>query len=443
MYYRNNFFHIGHLKTLYDNDRLAKDNNGICYAIIDDRLDNKRLASIQEDFDYLDLKHIKIVSVKAEHAKIIAYTFNLIKEGHIYVYHCDERITQPEKVLKIVTNPRIHIQLRLNCGLNSDDPAIGYTNEDENGQLSIVLLFDYIIKVLDVLLGVTCITNQHDVCDVKDTHIAQFFDKLANITHHKLDTYHIYNFRYSKRGWEVDETNPYLLTIKGLKARHVPFKVLKAFYLHASQMKSIKIQFLATLLNKYLFKHSENTLGVLKPLKVNVLNWTDKLTEYVCGPTNNNFSRNIKHYPLSDVMYVDTSDYGLEHSKINKGRSVSLLYGPAIKCVDINLTNHQKPELSVNVDFTPGAHHAETRRITWISSPWDEQPCQVKFYLFNWFYTGFNNLLTPDVVDGYIDSSVFNNLDQIYQIEHLGYFSYDRKLTVMNGMPTFMRICKI
>jgi hypothetical protein len=441
MYYRNNFFHIGHLKTLYDNDRLAKLNNGICYAVIDDRLDSKRIASIQEDFDYLELKHIKIISVKSEHPKIIAYTFDLIRQGHIYVYHCDERITQPDKIIKIVTNPRIHIQLRLNCGLEVNDPAIGYTNEDENGQLSLVLLFDFIIKVLDVLLGVACITNQHDTCDVKDTHIAQFFDKIANITHHQLSTYHIYNFRYSKRGWEVDESNPYLLTIKGLKARHVPCKVLKAFYLHACQMKSIKIQFLATLLNKYLFKHSEHTLGVIKPIKVNILNWTNKLTEYVCGPVNHNFSRNIKHYPLSDVMYVDTSDYGIEQMKINKGRTIPLIYGPSIKCMDINLQDHHKPELSVRVDFS--THAADTRKITWISAAWDEQPCQVKFYLYNWFYTGFNNLLTPEVVEGYIDSGAFNDLDQIYQIEHIGYFAYDRKLTAMNGVPTFMRICKI
>ena len=443
MYYRNNFFHIGHLKTLYDNNRLAENAKGTCYAIIDDRLDHTRINSIQEDFDYLELKHIKIVSVKSEHPRIISYTLNLIKEGHIYIYHCEERITQPDKIVKAVINPRMHFQLRLNCGLNSEDPAIGYTNEDD-GHLSVVLLFDYIIKVLDVLLGVTCITTQNDACDVKDEHISMFFDKLANIIHRRLDTYHIHNFRYSKRGWDVNECNPYLLTIKGLKARHIPSKVLKAFYLHASQMGSVKIQFLATLLNKYLFKHSVNTLGVLKPMKVNILNWQNKLTEYVCGPINNNFSRDIRHYPLSDIVYIDTSDYGIEQSKLNKGRTIPLLYGPSIKCIDINLGNHLQPELSANLEFSNmTGMHSDIRKITWISSSWDEQPCQVKFYLFNWFYTGFNNLLTPDVVTGYIDNSVFSNLDKIYQIEHLGYFVYDRDLSSVHSMPTFIRICKI
>jgi hypothetical protein len=142
-------------------------------------------------------------------------------------------------------------------------------------------------------------------------------------------------------------------------------------------------------------------------------------------------------------MYIDTSDYGIEQSKLNKGRTIPLLYGPSIKCIDINLGNHLQPELSANLEFSNMGLHSDIRKITWISSSWDEQPCQVKFYLFNWFYTGFNNLLTPDVVTGYIDNSVFSNLDKIYQIEHLGYFVYDRDLSSLHSMPTFIRICKI
>ena len=100
MYYRNNFFHIGHLKTLYDNERIARKNKGICYAIIDDRQDMGRIDSIQEDFDFLALTHIKTVSVKREHQRIINYTLNLVQEGHVYIYHCDEKITNIERIYK-------------------------------------------------------------------------------------------------------------------------------------------------------------------------------------------------------------------------------------------------------------------------------------------------------------------------------------------------------
>jgi hypothetical protein len=336
----------------------------------------------------------------------------------------------------------MHFQLRLNCGL-LNDPAIGYTNEDGSFNFSIVLIFDYIIKVLDILLSVTEIvtTTQADVSGVKDVNISKFFDTITNISQFRLETYHIHNFRYSKRGWDVDDKNPYLLTIKGLKCRHVPVAVLKAFYLHGCQMGNIKIQFMATLLNKYLFKHSEKSLGVINPMKINIENWRSKQTEYICGPKSLHFSKDFKYYPLSDVVYIDSTDFGIEPGKINKGRTVQLSYGPCITCTYINLLNYQKPTLYVNVDLV--SHLSDKKKIHWISSPWDESPCQAKFYLYNWFYTGFNSLISPEVTEGYIDNSVFNNLDQIYQLEQLGYFVYDRELSSTNNMPTFIRICKI
>ena len=443
MYYRNNFFHIGHVKTLFDNDRIAKKNAGICYALIDDRQDLNRIKSIREDFEYLELKHIKVISVRQEHQNIINYTLNLIKEGHVYLYHCDEKITNIEKILKIVSSPKIHFQLRLNCGLGDLDPAIGYTNEeDTSSNLNIVLIFDYIIKVLDIILKVTDIitTSLTDVNDVKDNNISTFFDKLSNIKHHRLDTYHIHNFRYSKRGWDVDEHNPYLLTIKGLRARHVSPKILKAFYIHACQLGNIKIQFLSILINKYLFKHSEKALGVLKPVKINILNWNPKQTEYVCGPKNTNYSKDLKHYPLSDNIYIDTFDYGIELGKVNKGRTIPLNYGPSITCTDIQFSDScELPIINATIDLcTPLNTKA---KINWISAPWDDNPCQVRFYLYNWFYTGYNSLLEPEITEGYIDNSVFNNLDKVYQIENLGYFIYDRNLSI--DLPTFIRICKI
>ena len=473
MYYRNNFFHIGHLKTLYDNERVARKNNGVCYAIIDDRQDATRISSIQEDFDFLCLTHIKTISVKREHQRIINYTLDLVQAGHVYIYHCDEKITNIERIHKSLASPKMHFQLRLNCNMGDADPAIGYTSDD-NGSLAVALLFDYIIKVLDVLLKVTDIitTSQTDIADVKDMHISVFFDKLTNINHCRLDTYHIHNFRYSKRGWDVDEKNPYLLTIKGLKARHVPVAVLKAFYLHACQMGSIKIQFLATLLNKYLFKHSERTLGVIKPVKVHLENWQPKQTEYVCGPKNSYYSKDIKHYPLSDVIYIDSLDYGIEPGKLNKGRTLPLCYGPVLTCSGISLANYQKPVLSGIIELTGSPYsvsspnagsnsspnagsnsspnatpnalgNSDVKKIHWISAPWDEQPCQAQFVLYNWFYTGFNSLLLPEVVDGFIDNSVFNNLDKTYHIEHLGYFVYDRERSMESNLPTFIRICKI
>lgn len=442
LYYRNSFFHIGHLKTLFDNDTIAKSHNGFCCAIIDDRQDYNRFLSVTEDFEYLNLRNIKVISVKNNNSKIIAYTIHLIRSGYIYLYHCDEKITNIDRIIKIISNPKIHVQLRLNCNLDLKDPSIGYTTSDEHGTLTISLIFDYIIKVLDILLSVTDIitTICNDVSDIKDSNISNFFDKIIKIKYTKIETYHIYNFRYSKRGWDINEKNPYLLTIKGLKSRYIPVKVLKAFYLHACQMGSIKIQFLGILLSKHLYKNSEKALGVLKPIKVILDNWKLKQTEYVCGSVNSCYSTELKHYPLSDVLYIDQADYGIDSMHINKGRSMKLSYGPILTCTDINLSNYQSPVLHGQIELSG---KLESRKINWISAPWDEQPCSVKFYLYNWFYTGFNSLIDPEITDGYIDKSVFNDLDKIYQLENLGYFIYDRDLSARNNIHTFIRISRL
>ena len=443
-YYRNDFFHIGHLKTLFDNERYAKINNGYCYAIVDDRQDPNRVNSIKEDFDYLELKRVKPISVRQEHNRIINFTIDLVEKGQIYMCQCEEKICQPDRIIKALLNPKFHYQLRL-CSSASktqtgtttlqEDPSIGYTHIQENGTLKLVLIFDYIIKVLDELLKINTIIGQIDN-DIKDPGI-NICNKEYSVI--KLDTYQIYNFRYSKRGWSLHESNPCLLTIKGLKERAVPVKVLKAFYLHACQFKIIKIQFLSTLLTRYLSKTSEKTLGVLKPLKVMIENWPNKQTEYIYGPKNKLYTREMKHYPLSGVLYIDSSEYGLELCKINKHRSFKLSYGPTIKCTEIDTTDYKSLVLHANLED----NETETKQTSWISAPWGETPCHAKFYLYGWFYTGYNTITKPEIVEGYIDNSVFNDLNKIYQIENLGYFMYNRNLSVSNNMPTFIRISKI
>ena len=82
IYYKNLFFHTGHIKTMLDNERFAKKHNGICYAIVDDRQDNG-IKHIKDDFDYIGLKHIKVISVNAYYKDIMDYTRTLIKKGDI------------------------------------------------------------------------------------------------------------------------------------------------------------------------------------------------------------------------------------------------------------------------------------------------------------------------------------------------------------------------
>lgn len=449
MYYRNPFMHIGHLNTLYHNDNIAKQYGGICYALIDDRPDDNRITSLQEDFEYLGLTHIKVVSVYEYRKEIMDYTENLISKGDIYLHYCNNVESDPVRILQYLKDPKMHFQLKLKCGDRPNpyksDPSIGYTKDYDDG-LSVMLIFDYIIKVLDTKLDVTDIisTSTAEVSDVRDPNISNFFDKInqRKITYHRLDTYFIHGFKYAKKNWpRMNERDPFLLTIKGLKARHIPPIILYSFYLHATQMGSIKITYLNTLLRSYLYRTTDRVQGVVKPLEVELINWTPKRTEYICKAVNPVRDTEMSLCPLSRTVYIDVSDYGMDSQKWTKGRYCRLKYGPVVKCIDVELDDHGPVKLHAEV--LDGCDYGKIRNIHWVSSEWGQGPVKVLFYLYNWFYTGQNNIMDPRVSDGYIDRSVFSDLGQIYQIERNGYYIYDSHLSSLNGIPTFICICKI
>lgn len=434
IYYRNTFFHVGHIKTLMDNEWSAENSRGICYVIIDDRHDPENFQSFVDELKYLNLTHLRVISVRQHYQTVIDFTKKLIMEGQIYLCQYSNQEHDPATVMRIVSRPNDHFQMRLKNGA-----SIGYTscakNNDgqksiDNDSLTVTLIFDYIIKVLDKFLGVTDIisTTSTDIRDIKDTNILEFFNSYfgSKVNYHQLDTYHIENFKYVKRGWCTgNEANPYLLTLKGMRARHIPSIILKAFYIHASQMGHINIRYLGELIDDYLSVHNKPAMAVINPVQVNINNWQRKRTEYVSDGT-------MK--PLSSVFYVDLSDLGMDR-KINVNRNFYIYPGINFKCVDVTL----EKDRDVYVETTNSVPHGK-RVNNWISSKWDSVPCKVMFYMYNWFYTGYNDLLDPKISEGYIDHSVFEDLDQIYYVSEHGYFIYDRQLSEQSRMPTFMRI---
>lgn len=446
IYYRNPFFHIGHLNTLVRNNNIAVENNGTCYAIIDDRLNAKRMRNIKDDLDYLGLHNIEAVSVAKHTDKIMKHTEKLVNEGYIYMYHCSTIETNPAKIISLLRNPKIHFQLKLSpTRSNRDpytDPSVGYTKEYDY-RLNVVLIFDYIIKILDTLLQITDIisTSTSDVTDIKDHAISSFFDKDMSIKYHRLNTYYIHGFKYSKKNWPMmNENDPYLLTIKGLKARHVPAEILHAFYFHATQMGSIKITFLSNLLRNYLYRKADRVSGVIRPVPLEITNWPERCTEYVCKSVNPLVKSDMVLTPMTHTVYIDRVDYGIDNSKLTKGRSCRLRYGPNIMCTDVVHDDRGPTKLTGKLLKST---HREKRCITWISSEWGQQPVKVLFYLYNWFYTGLNTLMKPQISTGFIEKSVFKDLSQIYQVERHGYYIYDQRLSQEHQLPTFICICKI
>ena len=139
--------------------------------------------------------------------------------------------------------------------------------------------------------------------------------------------------------------------------------------------------------------------------------------------------------PLSDVLYIDQSDCGIDIGKLTKGRTCRLKYGPTIRCSDIILD--AKGPCLIKAEILPT--NGKERLINWISSEWGQRPVEVLFYQYNWFYTGQNMLQEPVIVPGFIEQSVFKDLSKVYQLERYGYYIYDQRLSEMNAMPSFIK----
>lgn len=444
IYYRNTFLHVGHLQTLCYNNDFAKERGGTCYAIVDDRQNPMRSLQIQEDLDFLGTEFIKAVSVTEYSEPIHLYTKELAKAGLIY-------IPGAYGAVDLLNAPRGNFQLKLRHGCH---PTIGYSKQTDTGAYVIIYIFDYIIKVLDDLLNVTDVvtTTSNDVADVD---IMEFFTERHPLNYHNLETYKILGFRYSKKDWpSLPEDDPRLMTLRGLKARHVPAEVIYGFYKHATSLQKhdegrqgVKITYFDTLMKNHMGITAKHVFGVVDPITVRVTNVENRYTEFVFKPFHPMKPGNFNIVPLSNTLYVDRGDFSLvEHGdKLSKDREVRLKYGNVLYCTGVTLDD------TGSVSGLSGKYyHKETisskQPIHWVSAEAGKKPRKARFFLYNWFFTGDNlsNIQDPIVKDGYIDECVFEDLTQMYQLERVGYFVYDEELTRKNGgLPCFIKICNI
>ena len=447
VYYRNTFLHIGHLQTLCYNNDIAKQNNGMCYAIVDDRQHALRSFHISEDIKYLGLDQIKVISVM-EHAELIhIYTKELARIGDVYINNdCN--------TIDCLDHPSHNFQIRLNY---RDKPTIGYSKRIEDDTYIIIYIFDYIIKVLDDSLNITNVITTTPQ-DIVDNDIMEFFTELSRqnnkvIRYNALKTYRILGFRYTKRDWpKLKEDDMRLMTIRGMKARHIPPEVIYSFYKHAvkwqehsDRIPDIKITVFDMILKNYLGLNSRRAFAVIDPLEVEITNMEDRCTEYILKPHKQiGSSDKFNIVPLSNRVFIEKRDFSLVEcpDKISKDKEIKLKYANMLYCTDVKMDEDGYPRKLKAKYYKKDSD--SSRCIHWISSESGSSMRQARFMMYDWFYTGENEPNTIVIKDGYIDEYVFDDLTQIYQLERQGYFAYDEDYTKCNGgIPTFIKICGI
>ena len=393
IYYRNPFFHLGHLQTLFHNDEFATLNKGKCYMLLDDRYVDY-CSSLEEDIAYLSLKSTVIISIRKYTNIINTETKKLVSSGKMYMLVGKNNVTNAAQISAYIDSCSTYFQLKL----TGSDTIVGFVKQNEQGQLKLIYMFEYIVKICDMIFNITDVTN-----DLPETFKILNMRTPLNLL--PIKEYIIEDFKYTKKLWPTERwTDPCLLTLKGLKKRGVPSCVLWKFYQYAVEHESV------TLLDfeKILITHLHTVADVL-PVIIDPL---------LCE-----FSEN-------DAIYINRADFGLDRQHLQKNRICNLhdLSG-GIKCTDIEMTKTGIHVLKgERVDCT--TEMAPT--IQWLAADDAIQTGVLRIY--NWFYTGLNDIIPPISAPIVYNTTVA--AEKIYYIKDWGFIRY-------GGAKEFISICKV
>jgi len=392
IYYRNPFFHLGHLQTLFHNDEFATVNKGKCYMLLDDRYVDY-CSSLEEDIAYLSLKSTVIISIRKYTNIINAETKKLVTAGKIYMLAGKNNVINAAQISAYIDTCSTYFQLKL----TGSDTIVGFVKQNEHGQLKLIYMFEYIVKICDMIFNITDVTN-----DLPET-----FKILNTRTLNLLPIkeYIIEDFKYTKKLWPTEmRTDPCLLTLKGLKKRGVPSCVLWDFY-------------------RYGVKHERVTLFDFEKILIAHLHTVAEGLTIIIDPLLLTLSEN-------DAIYINRADFGLDQQHLRKNRSCNLFgQSGGVKCTDIEMTKTgiqalKGERVHCTSDMVP--------TLPWLAA--DDAIKTGRLRIYNWFYTGLNDIISPTIAPIIYNGRVVP--EKIYSIKDWGFISY-------RGEKEFISICKV
>jgi hypothetical protein len=399
IYYRNPFFHLGHLQTLFHNDDFATSNKSKCYMLIDDRYTDY-ISSIEEDIRYLNLKSTVLISMRKYTNIIHNETKKLAAAGKIYMLLGKNMVSNAGIIGTYIDSCPAYFQLKY----TGTDTVIGFVKpDDERGTgLKIIYLFEYIVKICDNLFNITDVS-----CDLPES-----FKAGPPLNPIVIQEYIIEDFRYTKKHWPTEQrADPCLLTLKGLKARGVPSTVLWDFYRFAVVKGRVSLFDFEDLLLAHLRSIAEPLQAIIEPLLL-------KLKD-------------------EDPLYIPQAAIGLDRQHLHKNGSAYLAQNAgAIKCTDIEMNRKSiQALLGERINGSLGASE-------WPCLDWLPVTAARPFtlHICNWFYTGLNDILTPIITKGVYTGEGELTVGKIYTIKDGGFMRYSHNDDLG---PVFLSICKV
>ncbi len=428
----NGFLHIGHAKSICLNFGLAVEFKGRCHLRFDDtnplKEDDKYVKAIQEDVRWLGYdwgEHLYFASDYFE--KLYNFAVKLIKMGKAYV--CDlspEEIRQyrgtltepgkesPYRNRSVEENLELFERMRngefeegsrvlrakidmSSPNINMRDPVIyrimKASHHRTGDKWCIYPTYDFAHCLSDAIEGIThslCSQEFEDHRPLYDWFIELLIDSEPRPKQIEFARLNLSYTVLSKRrliqlveggyvsGWD----DPRMPTIAGLRRRGFTPRSIRRFCELIGVGKSeslVDVGILEYAVREDLNQRAPRRMGVLRPLKVVILNYPEGKEEVLEAINNpEDPSMGTRHIPFGREIYIEEEDF-MENPprkffRLAPGREVRLRYAYFIKCVDVIKDENGKiKELHCTYDpATKGGNAPDGRKVKatlhWVSA---------------------------------------------------------------------------
>ena len=514
----NGYLHIGHAKSICLNFGLAYIYDGLCNLRFDDTNPEKEneeyVRSIEEDVRWLGFQWSGAPRYASNYFdQLFDYAVGLIKDGKAYVDDLTAEemreyrgtLTEPGKnspYRERSIEENLDLFMRMKNGefpdgsktlrlkidmasgnVNMRDPVIyrirRVHHHNTGDKWCIYPMYDYTHAISDAIEGIT-----HSLCTLEfESHRPLYDWVLDNIPAPHATRPRQYEFSRlellysitSKRklnqlvteghvsGWD----DPRMPTISGMRRRGYTPEGLRLFSKRVGISKSENVVDMSVLegaIREELEDSAPRMIGVLNPLKVELTNYDEAVSQSRSAPYHPNHPEmGERDLPLSKNIYIEADDFSEDPPKgwqrLVPGGEVRLRYSYVIKCEEVvkNATG-RVVALKCSIDHDTLGKKPEGRKVKgvihWISAE-HAVPATVRLYdrLFtetrpdavrgeDGEYLPFTDFLNPDSMtetSAWVEP-LANSLppESRYQFERLGYFVTDR-YDHAEGKPVFNR----
>ena len=496
----NGYLHIGHAKSICLNFGVAQEFGGKCNLRFDDtnpcKEEEEYVQSIQEDvrwlgFDWED----RLFYASNYFDQLYEWAVKLIREGKAYV--CDLSADEIREYRGTLKEPgrnspyrdrsvkeNLDLFERMKKGefengsrvlrakidmaspnLNLRDPVmyriLKAHHHRTGNKWCIYPTYDYTHGQSDSIEGIT-----HSICTLEfEDHrpLYEWYIENLGIFPSRQYEFARLNLTYtvmSKRkllelvqgkfvsGWD----DPRMPTLSGMRRRGYPPEAIREFCRRIGVAKSdstVDMAFLEDCIRENLNKTASRVMGVLRPLKVTIVNYFEDQVEEMDAVNNpEDTSAGTRKVPFSRTLYIEQEDFMEEPPnkffRLAPGREVRLRYAYFIKCVEVvkDKTTGDVTEIRCTYDpETKGGDSPDGRKVKatlhWVSAA---HALQAEVRLYDHLCSepdpnaveggkDWKDNLNPNSLEtltGYVEPSLASaRPGDRYQFERLGYFCAD------------------